>query len=309
MKQPIIVLILLTLFLTSCERIFHEPEISIGVIENQEKLIEAAEGCWAKFIWAINYPDRSSYYYQNLKADDVTFRPCGYRSFYQNKTDCWYSTSADFTNYNQYSDYLYESLYLVIASVNNIISKFTDPAKEDQLTQEIIGEMLFLRAYCHFRLVRTYGQVPIVRDIEVKYNLNKPDFLQIYAFIESDLKQALSLLPLTSEASRIPGKRPTQAAAKTLLAEVYLHWAGYPIKDAEKYLFAAREAGELIENADYYGVGLMDDFAFLWDAEHSQNKELLFTLYFSDLDKVNSVDEINLMYMKKEPYYLYVHPW
>ena len=45
-----------------------------------------------------------------------------------------------------------------------------------------------------------------------------------------------------------------------MLAEVYLCWAGYPVKDISKYTLAAMEAGEVIDSADYFGFGLLDDF-------------------------------------------------
>ena len=315
MKYQHIFIFLFFFILLSCESIFHEPEISIASIENREQLIEAAEGCWAQFIWALNFPDHTSYYYQNLKADDVTYRGTSYRSYYEKELECHPGYGSDLIfEYNKHSDYLYGSLYMVIASINNVLSQTPDIKPADELTKQIVGEMLLLRAYCYFRLTRTYGQILIVKNIEVNFNLSKPSLTQIYEFIEGDLKQAISFMPLTAELARNPGKRPGKGAAKALLAEVYLSWAGYPIKDDEKYANAAKEAEELMDSADFYGIELLADFAYLWDAEHTINRESLFTLYFPDLENVGSVDEINRIYMeeaKKHMFltYFYVHPY
>ena len=46
-----------------------------------------------------------------------------------------------------------------------------------------------------------------------------------------------------------------------MLAEVYLSWAGYPAKDVSKYNLAAKESGELIDSASFFGMGLLKDYA------------------------------------------------
>lgn len=300
MKYQHIFIIIFSFLLIGCEKIFHEPKISIASIKTQEQLIEAAEGCWAQFIWALNYPDHLGFYYQNLKGDDLAYGTAYYGRIYEPNPPlgglCFGVDYPRRTKYFTYTGYLYESFYRVIASTNNLITQFRNISGEDKPTQEIMGEMFLLRAYCHFRLTRTYGQIPVIKDIEVDYNLSKPSYTQIYEFIESDLQVALTLLPEATDNARIPGKRPGKKAAKALLAEVYLHWAGYPIKNTEKYSLAAKEAGELIENSDYYGAELLPDFTYLWDADHTLNKESLFTLYFVEPGKVNSMDQINLMY-------------
>ena len=81
-----------------------------------------------------------------------------------------------------------------------------------------------------------------------------------------------------------------------MLAEVYLCWAGYPVKDISKYTLAAMEAGEVIDSADYFGFGLLDDFAHLWDQAHFYNNESVFTLYFANPLNSTKAIEINHVY-------------
>ena len=63
-----------------------------------------------------------------------------------------------------------------------------------------------------------------------------------------------------------------------MLAELYLSMAGYPLNDQSKYADAARMAGEVIEQADYYNFALQADFATLWDDQNRHNSENVFVL-------------------------------
>ncbi len=171
--------------------------------------------------------------------------------------------------------------YKVIASINNIIKQYNNFSIQDKSTREILGELYFLRSYCYFRLTRTYGQVPLIDNIDISYTVPKSSFLEIYKFIENDLIVAKSLLPENNSTARIPYVTPHRGTAKAILAEVYLSWAGYPVKDISKYGLAAKEAGETIESAGYFGFGLVNDFAYLWDSIHLYNTESVFTIYFA----------------------------
>jgi starch-binding outer membrane protein, SusD/RagB family len=87
------------------------------------------------------------------------------------------------------------------------------------------------------------------------------------------------LLPKNNDSARVRYVTPHRGTAKALLAEVYLSWAGYPANDILKYALAAKEAGETIDSAAYFGFELLDDFAWLWDKPHFYNSESVFSLY------------------------------
>ena len=98
-----------------------------------------------------------------------------------------------------------------------------DDAKSFNLTDAAslrnVGEACFFRAYSYFELVKNYGDVPLINYRIVKPTdgiRDKSPAATIYAFIDSNLQVASSLLPLNSSAyGNYPG-RLTSGAAKTL---------------------------------------------------------------------------------------------
>ena len=61
-----------------------------------------------------------------------------------------------------------------------------------------------------------------------------------------------------------------------------MSWAGYPCKDASKYTLAAKEAEETIDSSSFFGMGLVNDFGYLWDKPHLYNSESVFSLFCND---------------------------
>lgn len=296
MKQVIIFSIFLFM-ITSCEKVFHPEEISIGKIEDYDELVSAAGGVYGCLAKAFNNSGGNSFYAANLKGDDLNYRTStfSYSKFYGNTDFCL--EAGDFLiDYNEYFSDSWPLLYQVIVSANNIIIQYETVSVKDEPTREMLGEIFLVRAYCYFRLTRTYGKVPLVDNIDICYTVPKSSFTEIYEFIEGDLKIAEQLLPKNNSSARIPFVTPHRGVAKAILAEVYLSWAGYPIKDISKYALAAQEAWEVIDSADFFGFGLVDDFAHLWDRDHLYNTESVFTLYFANPLQTSILYETNYVY-------------
>jgi starch-binding outer membrane protein, SusD/RagB family len=102
----------------------------------------------------------------------------------------------------------------------------------DEATLRNIGEACFFRAYCYFELVKTYGEVPIIKNQIVKPTdglLPKSSVAEVYAFIDSNLQVAVKYLPVNSSAYGPNYKgRLTKGAANTLWAQANLfrqNWA------------------------------------------------------------------------------------
>jgi starch-binding outer membrane protein, SusD/RagB family len=265
---------LLLLILPACEKLMHPEEISIGKIENYNMLVSAAEGVYGSLDDVMT--DNSAYH-ANLKGDDINYYYPMYNSFYGQ-----YYTPMNY-NYDPYSEgYCWSQLYRTIASANNVLSQFESFRSQNEETRKVFGELYLIRAYCYFRLTRTYGQIPLINDIDINYNVTKASYPEIYNFIESDLRMAVGLLPVNNTSARIPFVTPHRGTAKAILAEVYLSRAGYPCNDFQKYAMAAKEAGETIDSAVYFGLGLLDDFASVWDSAHYYNMESVFSFYFPD---------------------------
>ena len=162
---------------------------------------------------------------------------------------------------------------IAIESQANIVSQ--DQAKVDRL----LGEAYFMRAFSYMHLTKTYGRVPIQLMINSNNELPRASFLEIYTQIESDLKQAETLLPNKFPGIPVVGARPNKGTAQAFLARLYLMWGGYPIKDVSKYALAASKAKEVIDNEAVYGFGLAPNVRTLFtEANRFNQNESVFAL-------------------------------
>lgn len=134
------------------------------------------------------------------------------------------------------------------------------------------GQARYVRALDYFHLVRWFGEIPIItaeNQINAA-NVGQSPVEEVYARIVEDLKAAETMLP----ASFAEKGRPTMGAAKTLLAEVYLTMAGWPLKDVSKYPLARDKAKEVMDMNVY---ALETNFADLWKVSNKlTNKEFIF---------------------------------
>jgi starch-binding outer membrane protein, SusD/RagB family len=251
--------------LGNCNFMFQPEEVSVSKIESHEQLVDAVDGVYGRFKDAIN---SKHFMYINFAGDDVEGPSNASYNFYYQKS----------ANVSSIQNHVYVNFYKTIASINNILVQY-DENKVEKNDAEIIGELFFLRAYCYFRLTRTYGQIKIIDNDKVSFMVENASFAEIYEFIEADLINAIAMLP--ENQSRIAYETPHMGMAKAVLAEVYLSWAGYPVNDRSKYELARVAAFEVIENAGLYGFGLVDDFEVLWN-NSGTNPEIVFCCFYSN---------------------------
>lgn len=174
---------------------------------------------------------------------------------------------------------VWKNFYQTISNANAIIGnlKNAEEISEEKLN-EIEGQAKFIRALSYFYLVRWFGEVQITtfenqKDAE---NIRQSSVEEVYADIISNLKDAEEKLPVSFEEKG----RPTQGAAKALLAKVYLTMAGWPLEKTENYALAKEKAGEVMGM-----YNLEADFADLWKADNKlTNSEFIFAFYGSIMD-------------------------
>lgn len=145
------------------------------------------------------------------------------------------------------------------------------------------GEARFMRALCYFNLVRGYGNVPIILDTDTPTGDEvRATVLQNYQLIESDLMIAEVALPGPGEVSAVG--RASSAAAKALLADLYMTWAGWPVKDQSKYQAAASKSKEVID----LGYFSLMPIADLWLFSGQNSRESVFAMQFSESENIRS---------------------
>lgn len=162
--------------------------------------------------------------------------------------------------------------YTGIARANYI---FENQDKIDFEGKELIlAEAKFMRAYFYFNLVTYFGDMPLIVDRRISINeiptTPRTPKAEIYAQIESDLEDAVAVLPATAgQVGRL-----TTGAAMALLGKVLLY--------QEKYTEASTVLGNLIDN-NPGGYALFDDYSTMFYAANENVSEDVFTVQFSGL--------------------------
>jgi hypothetical protein len=171
------------------------------------------------------------------------------------------------------------SLYQVIAQTNLVLLKVPGIKMDDAKKKQVLGEAQFLRAWSYFYLVRLYGDVPLMTapvlsatDATVYSGRTSKD--SVYTQIVADLKEAeASGLPWTDNSGRA-----SLGAVKSLLAEVYLTMAGYPLNKGKAYYqLAADKAKEVIDSKKF---ALFADYNSLHDETKENTGEQIFEIQF-----------------------------
>jgi hypothetical protein len=168
-------------------------------------------------------------------------------------------------------------LFNLVFRCNAAIQGINNGSLIASVKQQLLGEAKFMRALAYFYLVNEFGDVPLVLSTDPKTNtvLARATQTSVYDQIIADLVDAkeklspnyldITLLKTTSE--RV---RPTQWAARALLARVYLY--------TQKYDKAEEEASSIISNTTSYALLPLNN-VFL-----KNSKEAIFQIQPTDVD-------------------------
>jgi starch-binding outer membrane protein, SusD/RagB family len=136
--------------------------------------------------------------------------------------------------------------YQVIYNANAIIEGINNSRSQnltDSLRKQAIGEARFVRAFCYFYLVNSFGDVPLVltTDYTKTSLMERTPAAGVYTQMISDLEDAQAKLGTDYAITNGERIRPNKWAATALLARVHLytkHW-----DEAEKNATAVINAG------------------------------------------------------------------
>ncbi|MFT3979602.1 MAG: RagB/SusD family nutrient uptake outer membrane protein [Ferruginibacter sp.] len=149
---------------------------------------------------------------------------------------------------------LWHYLYFGIERANNLIANIEKPTMDETRRGQILGEALFLRAYYYFLLATNFGGVPLKLEPTTSFNnvdIARTDLKDVYERIVADMKQAETLL-VDQTATRVgSGGRVSLSTVRGILARVYLHMAGAPLNDTEKYEDARDYALKVIQSGEH----------------------------------------------------------
>lgn len=146
--------------------------------------------------------------------------------------------------------YEWGNMYSYIRSANVSIANLNEGGLEDtELSDQLLGEALYLRAYYYHQLVRYYGGVPIIDeplDLNSDFAVTRNTFEECVNFIVSDCDAAFALL----DGKNMDPGRTNATTALALKARILLYAASdlhdIPTASANSSLIGGYSNPELI---------------------------------------------------------------
>ncbi|MEO5893206.1 MAG: RagB/SusD family nutrient uptake outer membrane protein [Ferruginibacter sp.] len=151
-----------------------------------------------------------------------------------------------------YIDTWWQGLYTGIANCNLALQKIEEIPQDAAVKLKTLGEVHALRALYYFYLVRMYGDVPKVTEVVSDLNNVRPSRSPVKEIYDDIIIPDL----VAAEASTLPWQDNTgkvsMGAIKSLLADVYLTYAGFPVGGGQQfYAESAKRSKEVIDNGGY----------------------------------------------------------
>ncbi|MDB5192513.1 MAG: rane protein [Segetibacter sp.] len=175
---------------------------------------------------------------------------------------------------------IWRDAYTFINTCNGVVDNAAKVNLPQSTKDRIIAEAKFLRANYYFILVQFYGDVTLNKNFQTEpsTSASRAPMAEVYDFIVQDLKDAIAALPAGTKSSGVLPGKATAAAAKHVLAKVYLTRAGTTAKKADDYDNAYKTATDLINTRAALGLSLLPDFAKVFAEGNEENTEVLWTV-------------------------------
>ena len=122
---------------------------------------------------------------------------------------------------------VWSGYYHGIYRANIALENIPNIEMDEVLKERLMAECKFLRAYYYFKLVRWFGDLPLITKTLESDEFSQPRTpkAEVYAQIISDLEDAMEVLPIKHSSADVG--RVTSGAAKGLLAKVMLTTMDY----------------------------------------------------------------------------------
>lgn len=279
MKNKIYLFLITTLLLGACSKDFLELKPNASATDEsfyttEKAADEAVIAVYDVLQWAVEPKDLFNYdtEFSTLALNDFASDDAitGGDNLSNDVPSAQDIGSWTFRTDNTILSGYYKAMYIGIFRANIAIEKIPKIDMDTVKRNRLVGEAKFLRAFYYFRLINTFGGVPLVDHIITNpkdYVTPKSDTSVIWRFIENDLQYGVKVLPIKNLLSPTDLGRVTKEAALTLLAKSYLF--------REKWAQAKEACLQVINTP---GVALWEDYYTLFQTVNKNNKESIFEI-------------------------------
>lgn len=179
-----------------------------------------------------------------------------------------------------YIDTWWQGMYYGIGNCNLALQKINEiTALDDATKTNMLAEVHTLRALYYFYLVRMYGDVPKITTVVSSLDSVRPARAPVKEIYDEIIIPDL----LLAEQSTLPWQDNTgmvsMGAVKSLLADVYLTYAGYPVQGGTQYYAeSAKRSKEVIDNGGFY---LFPEYTDIINPANKNKGEFIWQVQFA----------------------------
>lgn len=256
-------------------------------------------GCYS--LMAHNMDLNSSFYTSDILSDD-RFGGGGGGDIENRAKEKLLKVNNDMYNST------WSNLYVSVFNTNKLIEN-TEKVIFDNEDQKnyILGQVHFLRAFAYMELTRLFGEVPL-NTTSLAQATGQASADELHAFIASDLKKSIELLPSIKHQNINPDDlgRVTKWAAQAFMAREFLFYTGYYQKESlPLHEGGAIEKSQVVSyledcisnsghallpdfrsNWPYGNIATRDDYNYtkenniVWAEENGSNYETVFAIKY-----------------------------
>ncbi|MEO5888822.1 MAG: RagB/SusD family nutrient uptake outer membrane protein [Ferruginibacter sp.] len=264
--------IMLCLFECSCKKDFLDKtdptQVGTDVFyKDQAQLEQAVNGVYGQLQGVIN----DQWLFNELPSDNTTidFNPGDRGQAPSIEAFEFWTINSGTGNI----DGMYINYYNALYNINNTLAKLKNIETNtisDSIKAQFEGQLKFLRGYYYFELAQYFGDAVLITeplDVPSKaWDYLRVPQADVYALIETDLKEAVSLLPVRYNNANTG--RVTKGAALSLLGKVYLTQKKYD------------EAIASLQQVLPLGYALLTNYADVFDPQKKNGPESIFEVQY-----------------------------
>jgi hypothetical protein len=282
--------ICLIFFLSSCSESWLSPA-PVNQLITQDSTFLIPENA-EKFVNAC--------YNQLLQWEESTFSWIGVSSITSDDADKGSDPGDTGADKNLMDDLTYTSESLSISEVwsgnfngvtrcNQALANVPKYSIDETFKARLLGEAKFLRAFYYFNLVRCFGDVPLVDGVidannpsDIDKAFTRAPKASVYALMESDLNDAINVLPIVDEYDAKDIGRATKGAAMALLAKVSLY---------EQKWQVVLDLTDNIIDGSAGNYTLVPDYSTIWREAGENSTESLFEIQGRGISPIAAVQQ------------------
>src|SRR5690606_36511578 len=230
--------------------------VTEDVYSKEKTTIAAVEGIYNQ-LYVANFSTYGVSVLGAMSGDLVLARTDTYLPFDQHELFSINTTDASF-NQN-----IWSSAYNMIYMVNRALEGLENANINDELRQNLRGQVLYIRAFTYFYLTNLYGDVPLLLTSDYEGNAVAPrsSIEEVWLQIESDLDEATVLLDKQTDYNEGERYYVNRSVVEAFRARVYLY--------REDWSNAEIFSSKVINRSDLYGLETSLEDVFLSNSKEA----------------------------------------